>query len=70
VVPEPEHTIAAGFENRRPCGIVFDSFGMLAAIQFNDQFGFETEEIGDVTIDRVLTAELKAAELAAAQDRP
>src|SRR5690242_12316765 len=56
----------------QPCGttIVAIAVGMLAAVDFDGQFDFETREIGDERSDRTLAAKLQSGETAVAEDRP
>ena len=43
---------------------------MLSAVQFDDQLGFDTGEISEISIDRNLTAKLESIKLTIAQNRP
>ena len=43
---------------------------MLSAVSLDDETRFETDEIGDVTINRHLTLELQAFQLLGAQELP
>ena len=45
-------------------------FEVLAAIEFDDQSGFDAREVREEEADRVLAAELEAAELARTQALP
>jgi hypothetical protein len=68
VVPEPDHSQAASFERTGPCGIGF--FGVLAAVQFDDELGGTAVEVEDIGRIRMLSAESEATESCSAQMEP
>jgi len=69
VIPEPQHLIAMFVQPLRArnisCGIE-----VLAAVDFDDQFGFEASEIGNVGANRKLTPKPKATKLPPPQMMP
>src|SRR5262249_9668795 len=70
VVPEPDHSIAAGVEELRSLGVVGLALSVLAAIELDDQCSIATDEICGVRADLVLAAELEAEQAAGAQMEP
>jgi len=58
VIPEPHDPEALRLKPGRSSFVLFDPLGMLPAVQFHDQPGLETNEVGDVGADRGLPAEL------------
>ncbi len=69
VVPEAGDAPALGFQ---PGGSVFVCgwVCVLAAVGFDDQFGLDAGEVGDVGADWVLAAEFGAREGAGAEELP
>ena len=49
-----------------PLGIVFGLFQVLTAVQFEDEFLLDADKIGNVTVNRMLPAEVDAQYLGAA----
>jgi hypothetical protein len=68
-IPEPQDREAAR-DQPSVSGLVVIALGMLAAINFNDQFVLETDEIDNVAAQQLLTAEFELAEAAVAQETP
>ena len=60
VVPEPEHSEALSLEPPGAQGVGFRVLGMLAAVQFDDQFCRVTGEVRDIRADLNLPPELGA----------
>ena len=60
VVPEPQDAKTGLFQDVCPGGAVFCVVRMLAAVQLDDQFGFEAGEIGEVAVNRNLSAEFES----------
>lgn len=58
VVPEPRHLKALLFQIGRPSAVVVRPFGMLAAIDFNDERALTAQEVAEERPDRCLTDEL------------
>jgi hypothetical protein len=69
-VPESYDGIAVRLDNARPLRIGFLTFGMLPAIDFDDEPAASTDEIPDGRPDRRLKDEFASFELAASQARP
>jgi len=65
VIPEPDDEIATGFDHLRPFGVQLD--GVLAAIEFDYQFGVGAEKVDREAVDRRLPPEFPAIKLAIAQ---
>jgi hypothetical protein len=66
-VPDPQHAIATRREPTRPDFIVehLVVFGVLTAVQLNDQFGLRTKEIGNVRTHWMLAAKAITGKLLA-----
>jgi hypothetical protein len=62
IVPEPDDAVALGFHVSRARSIIFDCFGMLPAIQFNDEPFGQAGEIREVRPDGHLPAPLVAGQ--------
>ena len=58
VVPKSDDFIAQRFKIFCALCVVFDLFQMLTSIQFDDEFLFDADEIGDEVANGVLTAEV------------
>jgi len=58
VVPEAQHAKAGFSEHLAAHGVAFSVFGMLATINFDNQFRFYANEVDDVAVDHELTPEL------------
>jgi hypothetical protein len=60
VVPEPEHAKPERLQCLGSAQIVTALLKMLASVEFEDQPLLDAAEIGDVAMDRVLPAKLRA----------
>ncbi len=70
IVPEPQDPEALGLQPSGT-GLIFVGLkSMMAAIEFDDQFRRETNEVGNERTDGRLSAKLQAADLLAAQEQP
>ncbi|AOG10776.1 hypothetical protein BSY240_1409 [Agrobacterium sp. RAC06] len=69
VVPEAQDAEAFGTEEGVTIKVV-EAVAVLAAVDLNDQPGFEADEIEDVAAQRYLSAEFGAGELAVAERAP
>ena len=69
VVPEADNRVAIRLDPSRalPVG---RAFGMLAAVEFDDEPEFDAGKIGDVSADRELSSEFCAFDLARAEALP
>jgi hypothetical protein len=63
-IRKAQHTITVGFKVPRPRGVAIGLLLMHRIIQFDDQSVLRAAEIGDESLQRVLAAELQAAQLA------
>lgn len=70
VIPKPQHPKPSFFDLPVSMAIVLRVVLMLSAIQFDDQFGFDAGEIGDIGTNRNLAPETMAADLPVAQKAP
>jgi hypothetical protein len=70
VVPEADDVIPAPFQGSRPFAIRSISFAMLPAIDLDDQFSFERNEVDDISGERNLSLEFNAIKLPCAKFRP
>ena len=70
IIPESQDAITAFLQIGRASRISIALFGVLTAIELNDQHGFGTQEIYDEWIDCDLTSKLEAIEASIAQTRP
>jgi hypothetical protein len=70
IVPEAENSIASRLQERRANFILLRKFGVLAAIEFDDEASFDRAEVGEVGSNRVLTPEFHLAHPAASQMAP
>jgi hypothetical protein len=61
-IPETHDAKALGLEERVSLGIIFSLFSVLTAVQFNNELCFNTNEISDVTTNRILPLELVPSE--------
>jgi hypothetical protein len=61
-IPDAENTVSAGLEIARRPGVVFSlfSFGVLPAIQFNDQFCTMAYKVHDVVFEWRLPSKMEA----------
>lgn len=57
VVPKSQDSISLGFEKMGSLSIVFNDFGMLTTVNFDDQFLFDTTKIDNKGPDGVLPSE-------------
>ncbi len=70
IVPEPQDPEALGLQPSGT-GLIFVGLkSMMAAVEFDNQFRRETNEVGDERTDGGLTAKSKTADLLAAQEPP
>ena len=69
IVPEADHPIALGLEKRRSCRVAM-VFGMLSAINLDNQLLLAAEKVGDERPDWHLAREFEPVELTAAQMSP
>jgi hypothetical protein len=69
VVPEAENRIAASPHEFVAFAVVH-AFGVLAAIDFDDEFLFSAAEVGEVRSDGKLTGEFVSTQLAVLQFNP
>lgn len=60
-VPEPDDVVALGSEVFRSLRIVHGTFVMPAAVQLDNETGFDAAEIGEVRTDRKLAAKFGGA---------
>ena len=70
MIPKSQHAKAIPLQLRRAISMVPPPHIMLAAIQLDNQFLLEADEINGVCSDRRLPAKLPAAELAKANALP
>ncbi len=70
IVPEPQDPEALGLQPSRTGLVILGLESMMAAVEFDDQFRRETNEVGDERTDGRLTAKSKAVDLLAAQAVP
>jgi hypothetical protein len=70
VVPESQDAKSLCFEPRGTNLIIALRFGMRGPIELDDEPFSEANEIGDVTVDRLLAAETESLELPAPQEAP
>src|SRR5262245_53252157 len=69
IAPETQRAVAVRGEPRVAHGIA-RAVGVLTAIEFDDELGFEAREVRNVRSDRTLLAEISAADLSTAQIHP
>jgi hypothetical protein len=69
VVPVAQDAVAAFSEPAIAGGICL-GLGVLSAVDLDDQFGFVTDEVGDVGPERFLATEFPVLEAFGAQHRP
>ena len=70
VVPKPQHTITALLQPPGAPRVICGLFAVLAAVGFDDEPDFGTEEIDYVRSDWRLPAKAQAVQLLAAQLAP
>jgi hypothetical protein len=72
LVPETHYPIPLAFEvgRARLIGIYVGLLAMLAAVQFDDKPCLKTEEIGNVSTNRMLPSEFRALNLTVPQPLP
>jgi hypothetical protein len=70
VIPETDDVIPAFFQCRGALSIGSDAFSMLTAINLDDQFPFQRDEIDNISGKQNLPFELDAIELTRSQFRP
>jgi hypothetical protein len=70
VIPESQNQIAHGFDNSRSIQVFSQSFGVLTAIQFDNEPRFRTAEINDEAIDRHLPSKLQTTQSPISQPKP
>jgi hypothetical protein len=70
VVPKADDFKALCFEEASPPFVALPIGNVLSAINFNDQFPFQTYEINDVRWERMLPAKFKIAELTISKSLP
>ena len=69
-IPKSQNLESSLFKHQRSARIIVGLRGVLAAIEFHDQLRFDAGEIGDITINRNLAAELERSQLTIAQAAP
>ncbi len=70
VVPKPNDVIAPFLQNARAFGILGCALAMLAAVDLDDEFQIERDEVDDIIANRLLSFELDSFKPAATQSRP
>jgi hypothetical protein len=60
VVPEAHNDIAGGLDHLRAHAVPFNVYGVLTAINLDDEFRFNASEISNEAVDRHLTPKLCA----------
>ncbi len=70
MIPDPQNTIGRLFQDQGPTRVVRRGVSVLAAVEFDDQLGFEAGKVREVAVDRRLAAELEAVEGAASEASP
>jgi hypothetical protein len=70
IVPESENTKATTFEMVGTAQLVLVRRSMLAAVDFDNETMRKTDEVDDVSIDRLLTPELESLQLPASEQSP
>ena len=70
IIPESDDFESVGLQPRGSRGVLLCLFGMLAAIDLDDQLMPQAAEIDDVIADRMLTAKLRAIEALRAKVLP
>jgi len=68
IIPEAEHAVACRLDDPAAGGVPIRR--MVATVDLDDQPRFRAIEVRDVPSDRVLTAELDAAETPVAEEHP
>ena len=69
-IPKPQNAIAIRPNERVTAFIIVRLLSVLTAVEFDDDGGFEADEIANIGTERSLSAELEAAEASAAQYVP
>ncbi len=67
---DADHFQALGAKGRVSCSVFGARSSVLVAIEFNDQAGVGAIEVNNEMVDRLLAAELEAAEAAVPEARP
>ena len=70
VIPEPKHRKALRFNFTVTTFVRHGTLLVLATVNFNYEFRFDTSEVGNITANRYLPAESMASELLAPQILP
>src|SRR5690606_393732 len=70
MIPESDHPETLGFKPARPGFVISCRIGMLATIEFDDQPAFKANEVGEVSAQRNLPAELEGLQLAVTKNFP
>jgi hypothetical protein len=70
VVPETDNPESTSIQKSRARFIAFTLFGMLAAVDFNDQSGVDACEVDNEPANRVLPSKLEAVKRPPAQPVP
>ena len=70
VVPEAQDAVPPLGEPSRASGVPVLALHVLAAVEFDDEFGFGAGEVSDEWADRMLTTEASPVDLPAAQTAP
>ena len=70
MIPEANNPIPQRFKSGTSFGVIAFLFGVLPAISFNNQLGFETNKIDDVGLNNDLTSELVTLQAASSKMPP
>ena len=70
IVPKPDNAKPHRFKPSCSLSIAHSLLGMLAAVQFHDQFSLKADEVNDVRRDRMLSPKLESADVAILQMQP
>ena len=70
MVPETHHAVTHSFQPGRAPGIVCGLFRMLSPVDFDDQSGFQANEVHDIRFNYALAAELETRQLTVTQVPP
>jgi len=69
-IPVADHAISISLQKIRSGKIPIRFFGVLAAVQFDDQLGLAAKEIDNEAVNGDLSPEFPATELAIANEAP
>jgi hypothetical protein len=70
MIPKSDYAKSHRFEPDCSLSIAHSLLGVLAAVQFYDQFSFKADEINDIRRYRMLSPKLESAEVAILQMQP